>query len=149
MHVIAFIEDPDVIKKILNHLGLWDVKRKPRPLMFSPHMTSSRVPVRMITTRIRITLQRPILKTTLGQPGFLFPKFQHFSRFGAKCRLDNTIFTWYSNLDCQKPFGIVAVLVTAQYFVTHPQPSHNINNFSFFTLKREFFILCVGQITIS
>jgi hypothetical protein len=25
------IEDPDVIKKILNHLGLWDVKRKPQP----------------------------------------------------------------------------------------------------------------------
>ena len=36
MHVIAFIEDPDVIKKILNHLGLWDVKRKPRPTANAP-----------------------------------------------------------------------------------------------------------------
>jgi hypothetical protein len=33
MGVIAFIKDPDVIKKILKHLGLWDVKRKPRPLL--------------------------------------------------------------------------------------------------------------------
>ncbi len=32
MRVIAFIEDPDVIKKILKHLGLWDVKRKPQPV---------------------------------------------------------------------------------------------------------------------
>ncbi len=31
MRVIVFIEDPDVIKKILRHLGLWDVKRKPLP----------------------------------------------------------------------------------------------------------------------
>jgi len=28
--------------------------------------------------------------------------------------------------------------VAAQYVVTHPQPSHNINNLSFFALKREF-----------
>ena len=32
MRVIAFIEDEDVIKKILKHLGLWDIKRKPQPL---------------------------------------------------------------------------------------------------------------------
>ena len=31
MRVIAFIEDSDVIKKILKHLDLWDVKRKLRP----------------------------------------------------------------------------------------------------------------------
>ena len=36
MRVIAFIEDPDVIKKILNHLGLWDVKRKLRPTANAP-----------------------------------------------------------------------------------------------------------------
>ncbi|MCJ7538712.1 MAG: hypothetical protein MUO88_03510 [Desulfobacterales bacterium] len=36
MHVIAFIEDPDVIKKILKHLGLWYVKRKPRPVANGP-----------------------------------------------------------------------------------------------------------------
>jgi hypothetical protein len=31
MRAVAFIEDDDVIKKILKHLGLWEVKRKPRP----------------------------------------------------------------------------------------------------------------------
>ncbi len=29
MRVIAFIHDQDVIRKILEHLNLWDIKRKP------------------------------------------------------------------------------------------------------------------------
>ena len=29
--IIAFIEDQQIVKKILKHLGLWDVKRKPPP----------------------------------------------------------------------------------------------------------------------
>ena len=32
MHVIAFIEDPNVVKKILKHLDLWGIKRKPMPV---------------------------------------------------------------------------------------------------------------------
>ncbi len=36
IRVIAFIEDEDVIKKILKHLDLWDVKRKPRPTANAP-----------------------------------------------------------------------------------------------------------------
>ena len=31
MRIIAFIEDKEVIKKILKHLGLWDVKPRPPP----------------------------------------------------------------------------------------------------------------------
>ena len=31
MRIIAFIEDPDIIKKILKHLDLWDVKARPPP----------------------------------------------------------------------------------------------------------------------
>jgi peptide subunit release factor RF-3 len=31
MRIIAFIEAADVIKKILKHFGLWEVKPKPRP----------------------------------------------------------------------------------------------------------------------
>jgi len=31
MAVIAFIEAEDVIKKILKHLGLWDIKPRPPP----------------------------------------------------------------------------------------------------------------------
>jgi len=31
MKVISVIEDEDVIKKILKHLGLWEVKPRPKP----------------------------------------------------------------------------------------------------------------------
>lgn len=31
MWVIAFIENEDVIKQFLKHLGWWEIKRKPRP----------------------------------------------------------------------------------------------------------------------
>jgi len=31
MRILSFIEDPDVIKKILKHLGLWDIKARPPP----------------------------------------------------------------------------------------------------------------------
>ncbi|MFC1887053.1 hypothetical protein ACFLZM_08370, partial [Thermodesulfobacteriota bacterium] len=36
MRVIAMIEDPIVIKKILKHLDLWEIKRKPRPVANAP-----------------------------------------------------------------------------------------------------------------
>jgi hypothetical protein len=36
MRVIAFIEAPGVIRKILKHLNLWDTKRKPQPLANAP-----------------------------------------------------------------------------------------------------------------
>jgi hypothetical protein len=32
MRIIAFIEDDEVIKKILKHLRLWDKKARPPPL---------------------------------------------------------------------------------------------------------------------
>jgi hypothetical protein len=36
MRVIAVIEDEQVIKKILKHLDLWDIKRKSRPVANAP-----------------------------------------------------------------------------------------------------------------
>jgi len=36
MRVIAFIEAPVVIQKILMHLGLWQVKSKPQPVAHAP-----------------------------------------------------------------------------------------------------------------
>jgi len=36
MRIISFIEDPKIIKKILQHLRLWDAKRKPPPCANSP-----------------------------------------------------------------------------------------------------------------
>jgi len=29
MGIISFIEDPEIVKKILKHLGLWDLKARP------------------------------------------------------------------------------------------------------------------------
>ena len=36
MRIISFIEDDQLVKKILEHLDLWDVKRKPPPRANSP-----------------------------------------------------------------------------------------------------------------
>jgi hypothetical protein len=36
MSLIAVIEEPDVIKKNLKHLGLWEIKRKPQPVDNAP-----------------------------------------------------------------------------------------------------------------
>jgi len=36
MRIIAFIEREDLIKKILKHVGLWEVKSRPPPKIHSP-----------------------------------------------------------------------------------------------------------------
>ncbi len=36
MKIISFIDDQQLVKKILKHLGLWDVKRKPLPRTNGP-----------------------------------------------------------------------------------------------------------------
>jgi hypothetical protein len=36
MRVIAFIEEQEVIRKILTHLGLWQIKARPRPVAHAP-----------------------------------------------------------------------------------------------------------------
>jgi hypothetical protein len=36
MRVIAFIEDQDVIRKILTHLGLRQIKHRPKPVAHGP-----------------------------------------------------------------------------------------------------------------
>jgi hypothetical protein len=38
MRVVAFIEDPDAVKKILKHLDLWNFKKPPRPVAHAPPM---------------------------------------------------------------------------------------------------------------
>jgi hypothetical protein len=70
LRLIAFIEDPAMIKMILKHLNLLDVKRKPRPtatppsIDFFPHMTTNQV--LMIISQTWIIPQRPILKLQQG-----------------------------------------------------------------------------------
>jgi hypothetical protein len=41
MKIIAFIEDEEVINKILKHLGLWDLKTRPPPKLKSPPFTKN------------------------------------------------------------------------------------------------------------
>ena len=36
MRILAFIEDPEIIKKILKHLDLWDLKVRPPPRANAP-----------------------------------------------------------------------------------------------------------------
>jgi predicted Zn-dependent peptidase len=36
MKIISFIEDEEVIKKILKHFGLWEVKARPPPKVKAP-----------------------------------------------------------------------------------------------------------------
>jgi hypothetical protein len=36
MRVIAVIEEQEVIRKILTHLGLWPIKARPRPVAHAP-----------------------------------------------------------------------------------------------------------------
>ena len=38
MRIIAFIEDEAVIKKILNHLGLWETRNHGPPDQSHPHI---------------------------------------------------------------------------------------------------------------
>ncbi|MDY6853230.1 MAG: hypothetical protein SWO11_00770 [Thermodesulfobacteriota bacterium] len=36
MKILSFIEDPEIIKKILKHLDLWNLKSKPLPRVNAP-----------------------------------------------------------------------------------------------------------------
>jgi hypothetical protein len=36
MKIISFIEDEQIIRKILKHLGLWEVKQRPPPRAIAP-----------------------------------------------------------------------------------------------------------------
>jgi hypothetical protein len=41
MKITSFIEDEEVIEKILKHLGLWDLKVRPPPKVKAPSVTIS------------------------------------------------------------------------------------------------------------
>jgi len=44
MRIIAFIEDDEVIKKILKHLGLWEIKQRPPPTCLRATHRQARAP---------------------------------------------------------------------------------------------------------
>jgi hypothetical protein len=41
MKIISFIEDEEVIEKIVEHLGLWEVKVRPPPKVKAPSVSIS------------------------------------------------------------------------------------------------------------
>ena len=100
--LIAFIEDPAMIKMILKHLNLLDVKRKPRPTATPPSVywffpTYDDQPgVDDYITDLDSSAEA-YFKTTTGLLGFLRPKSQIFSQLIAKFRLDNTTGIRYLN----------------------------------------------------
>ena len=87
----------------------------------------------------RITLQRPIFKTTLGQLGFLCLTSRIFNQFIAKFRLDNMIFMMYLDTYCRESVGNYCYKSGAQYVVTFPQPVHNFS-FSLNSLSKSEFL---------
>jgi predicted DNA-binding protein (UPF0278 family) len=54
MRIIAFIEDEEVIKKILKHLGLWEAKARP-PQRFTSMIRSLKFYPLIPSMRTRIT----------------------------------------------------------------------------------------------
>ena len=163
MWIIAFIESPDVIKKILKHLGLWDVKRKPRPTANAPPIdvfptydeqpspsiddyirdpdlcASGALPCRGLFLRSRAVAGSEGEKTTHGQLGFLCLKSRIFIQFIAKFRLDNMIFMMYLDTYCRESVGNYCYISDAQYVVTFPQPVHNFS-FSLNSLSKSEFL---------
>ena len=44
MKILSFIEDPEIVKKILKHLGLWEVKARPPPFLYIEHPLDDATP---------------------------------------------------------------------------------------------------------
>lgn len=38
MKIISFIDQPEVVKHILQHLGLWEMQKRPPPKINSPQL---------------------------------------------------------------------------------------------------------------
>lgn len=102
MRVIAFIEGEDIIKKILRHLGLWQVKRRPRPTanappidVFSPYDQTPAPTADDYLTDPDYTRLKPIFSSqerklkglsgrSLAKAGFLFPNVGHSCQVEAR-----------------------------------------------------------------
>jgi len=59
MKILSFIEDPEIVKKILKHLGLWEVKARPPPKTNTP---SSNINIDYSARPARPGATNPILK---------------------------------------------------------------------------------------
>ena len=112
MHIIAFIENPDVMKKILKHLGLWDVKRKPRPVANAPPIdvfpAYDEQPGPSADDYIRdpdLPCRSLLLKNLKREDRLLISKIHYFQPILANCRVDITIFILCMGLYWMEPVG--------------------------------------------
>ena len=99
MRILAFIEDQQIVKKILQHLDLWHVKRKPpAPANGPPADTiiiydeSSAPSTDDYLTPLEAGLSDcnlPLKKSSFGQSGELCPKLAKYSTPAQKIDKDN------------------------------------------------------------
>ncbi|MBC8434219.1 MAG: hypothetical protein H8D96_20105 [Desulfobacterales bacterium] len=91
MRVIAFIEDEDVIKKILKHLGLWEVKHKPSPRANAPPFISDSYPMPSVDDYV-IDPDYPVEAYFQNRRTWVYrlsiAKFRAFRHNWQKCLLD-------------------------------------------------------------
>ncbi len=108
------------------------------PSILFLYMTSILGPVRINISANRITLQRPIFKTTLGNTGFQRPKFRIFSQFIAKFRLDNMTCIRYQNPSRLLSDDDCRFFQISLYIGMHSVTAHNFKFSPASIQKREF-----------
>jgi hypothetical protein len=74
MRILAFIEDEEVIKKILKHLGLWELKVKPPLKVKAPSVT---IPID--DSDSQVPFSAPSLPSRPRIPGGFRTRFQTHS----------------------------------------------------------------------
>ena len=123
MRIIAFIEDPDVMKKILKHLGLWDVKRKPRPVANAPpidvfpaydeqpgpraddYITDPDNPADLSRRSSKNEDGSLLLKNLKREDRLFISKIHYCRPILANCRVGFTIFILHRGLYWMEPVG--------------------------------------------
>ncbi len=143
MRVISFIDDSEIIKKILKHLDLWDVRpnrlraptaRRLKPLL---SMINPRCPAWMITSSM-LTIDRdlPLKKSSLGQTGELCSKWPEIAAPRQKINLDNKNRFDYSGM--HSLFKWVLQYVGVQLIPVHncPFSIHLLHKSNFLSFKR-------------
>ena len=105
MKVISVIEDENVIKKILKHLGLWDQKARPPPKANSPPMapqyhidyTDSQLPPRPCSAQAPIS--RPTVAPTIPPGGIVGFCLTHKAESSIVCRQKRDFLSKKSEFD--------------------------------------------------
>jgi hypothetical protein len=108
MRIISLIDDAEIIKKILKHLGLWEVKRKPPPCANGPppeafiiydQSSAPSVDDYLIDADYPIDVSRcssknedgnlPLKKSSLRHTGELCPNSPNYPIARQKIKVDN------------------------------------------------------------